>query len=1006
MKNNKDEQKYTLESLAAEIRDLPINAEVEQKAAARVWSHIDDQGLKKTDPGESSDRIELATRPGNVSCEDFQKMIQQHQLKDLNEVQALFLRDHLKECPRCRNFQLSLKQGVGAEEVATISRIVPHRVGFPHIVRYALAAGLLFAVVSLSWLLYLHRTIHRNDIARLVSVEGTLLDVASHGITGLSSHNQVATDEIIKTTKNSKAQLKLVDNSMLEMNERSELFITEQHKGLIINLKRGNIIVRAAPQNTKKLFVQTNDCEIAVTGTIFSVSHGIKGSRISVLEGEVHVSQKGERTILKPGQQMSTSSNISGAPIQNEVAWSNEFELYLNLLQAVSDVSEELESHPALKRNRDYSPILEILPPRTVFYVSIPNVTEYLSDFKQRLDESINSNPLLSRWWTDNLSHDFEVGFQFEKQLDKICQFGNFLQDEIVLTLSLDKAGGISGSAFISEVQDPKGFHEYLTGLIAQEGYEKFSKHICFLESEAMSDGDCSAELYVVIHEGYFAASPSKTFLATLLECIDGREPAVFQDSEFYAEILENYQNRADWMMCVDLENIVTSSLRKSLAHETEKDKTKIVTGLERLGLLDFKHFILTRGGLDEESNSKAVLTFNDVRQGMASWLEEPAPMGALNFISPEVSLFSAIVFKNTETLMQDVLEFIHHMSPPGTNSPPDAAEEDLLEMMQQIASALGGEAAFALDGPLLPVPSWKVICEVYNEPLLNDIINQAIKLANRELSERDVQFSLESSLEGEHTLYSLQLSSLEMKVWYAYLDGYLILASNKTILINTIQNYQLGNSIINTAKFSGLLPGDSNLHFSFLGYENLSAAVVPYLEKFMAGQKEMTQEQVSKIRQLGSNSSASIAYAYAAEDSIVFKTNSWHNSVLSDLNPLIIMSTFKGFQQLFHQKVRAELKAVESNLTEIGAHLEKYRQEYGHYPSSLATLDLPVGVTRDPFTRGDRSADQIHYIKSPEATEWTLYCVGPDQDDDGGKVAYTTAKGLFSNGDIILTSK
>ena len=68
--------------------------------------------------------------------------------------------------------------------------------------------------------------------------------------------------------------------------------------------------MQAAQRSKGHLYVATADCHVAVTGTVFSVSAGVKGSRVSVVQGEVHVSQDNTEKVLHPGDQAVTSATM------------------------------------------------------------------------------------------------------------------------------------------------------------------------------------------------------------------------------------------------------------------------------------------------------------------------------------------------------------------------------------------------------------------------------------------------------------------------------------------------------------------------------------------------------------------------------------------------------------------------------------------------------------------------------------------------------------------------
>jgi hypothetical protein len=85
-----------------------------------------------------------------------------------------------------------------------------------------------------------------------------------------------------------------------------------------VRLSSGTVLITAAKQKAgHHLYVETKDCLISVIGTVFQVNAEKSGSRISVIEGEVHV-QRGEISqTLIAGQQASTSPELG--PLMQEV---------------------------------------------------------------------------------------------------------------------------------------------------------------------------------------------------------------------------------------------------------------------------------------------------------------------------------------------------------------------------------------------------------------------------------------------------------------------------------------------------------------------------------------------------------------------------------------------------------------------------------------------------------------------------------------------------------------
>ena len=107
-----------------------------------------------------------------------------------------------------------------------------------------------------------------------------LYEITPAGIRVLAAGQELPDNVEIRTAKDSDAMLQLRDGSVVELRERSGYSASQAGADLTIHLDRGSIIVEAAKRRSGHLFVATADCRVAVTGTVFSVSAGVNGSRV------------------------------------------------------------------------------------------------------------------------------------------------------------------------------------------------------------------------------------------------------------------------------------------------------------------------------------------------------------------------------------------------------------------------------------------------------------------------------------------------------------------------------------------------------------------------------------------------------------------------------------------------------------------------------------------------------------------------------------------------------
>ena len=140
-------------------------------------------------------------------------------------------------------------------------------------------------------------------------------DLQIAGRSDVFSSSRIAAGDIVKTGM-SGGVLSLLDGSQIEMGPRTELSVMRVTDGLRVRLASGTVLVSAAKQQNGHLYVETKDCLVSVVGTVFAVNAEETGSRVSVLEGEVHVQRGDLSQTLLAGQEVSTSPQLG--PLSTE----------------------------------------------------------------------------------------------------------------------------------------------------------------------------------------------------------------------------------------------------------------------------------------------------------------------------------------------------------------------------------------------------------------------------------------------------------------------------------------------------------------------------------------------------------------------------------------------------------------------------------------------------------------------------------------------------------------
>ena len=836
--------------------DLP-DAKTLSASAERVWQSL------QTSRSEGAEASALQVIHG---CADIRTLLPSFYKKELTAARALIVEDHLQECVSCRSYVL----GRGIEGGTAVSwQIEPAPRGFQwSLARLAFAGAALAVLIATVWAgRYWYFGELPGSRARVASLTGQLYRVSADGVRPLSRGDAVGPGEFIRTAAGSHASVELSDGSEVEMNQRAEFAVTADRRNTTIHLDQGSIIVSAAKRHTGHLYVSAPDCTVAVTGTLFAVNSGIKGSRVTVIEGEVHVKHSGQESILHSGDQVATTQTVGLVPVREEIEWSHDLDRELALLAEFSKLREKLNEIPS-PAPRYESKILPLLPADTVLYIGIPNLGETLQQANQIFQQQLSQSPILQQWW--NQSGQARRHPSLDELIGTIRTLSQYLGDEVVVTVASSSPSREGGPVLLAEVRQA-GLTDFLQNHFASTlAAEQGTPNVRVVDPQSLSSiPDSSHAMIMLVRQNMLVVGGDGASVRRMnAQSESGAK--VFSSTDFGQRILAVYGHGAETLVAVNFGEILKS------AHQ---DNPKV---FESSGFNNARYLIATRGETNNQGDNRLTLEFNGERRGIASWLAAPSPMGSLDYVSSNAGAAVSFVAKQPALMLDDLANTFGATDPNFSKDLADTNAKLGLDIRNDLANALGGEVTLALDGPVLPTPSWKMIVEVNNSGALQLAIEKLIADAGREAqaANEPVSLTLDQRPAGGRMFYTIhaQGAGLATEYDYTFADGYMIMAPSRALLLAALETHRNGTSLARSPSFRDLLPSDNEANFSGMLYQNLSPILKPLAS-------QLSSQQFALVQQLAADSKPSVMCAYGESDRIEVVAS----GKLLDLNPGIM---------------------------------------------------------------------------------------------------------------------
>jgi len=743
-----------LERALQEMKEEHVGAGTIEAARARVWGTM--------------------TSTVSATCAEFRPDFPAYLAKELGASRRILVEDHLGRCPGCRARIADLK---GERTVIAMPRRSSSRW-----VRWgglAAAAAVLLSVVYLGRDAIDGMMAPAGPRATVVSAEGGLYRLP---VGPLGAGAAIGEHESVRTGPGSHAVLQLADGSIVDVNERTELFVTAAWSGQAIHLQRGDIVVKAAKQRRGHLRVLTRESIASVKGTVFAVSAGMGGSVVSVVEGSVAVNQPGKEVLLSPGQQAASSPALASSVV-TAVSWSPEADTYIKLLASFVKIENELANFPAELRTN--STLLSYLPAGAVVYGTIPNPGVTIGRAVSLAEEQSAQNATFEAWWNS------EAGQLLRQLTDRVQTVNRLLGDEIVFCASLPGTGE-PVPIVMAGVQPGKRaeLSSALEGLFA-------------VADEAPAAYSVSDDLLVV--------SSSASHLAWALGHL-GQGAG----SPFAAALQDRYRRGVGWLIGMDALPVV------KMASGTDAPP------IELAGLTGMKYVFLEQRAPAGAVENEVTFAFQGARTGMGSWLADAGSGGAAEYLPVDALLAGYVSTREPLQLFEEFAAQITKTEPDFERNMATMDEKLGAGFVQNLAGALGTEAALALTGLSTSGPTWVMVSLANNPAVIDSSLQKLVDAFNSELGpdEQAKRIVLQQETTGGRTWSTIRPGGLPVGIVWTYDRGYLVAASDRGVAERAIGTRNGGSPLIWSPDFLGQLPSSAGLHPSAFAWLNAKGAL------------------------------------------------------------------------------------------------------------------------------------------------------------------------------------
>jgi len=919
---------------------------------------------------------------------------------------------------------------------------------------YWAAAAIFCCVVGVGgWQVY-RRAVPMGgaQLAVIKEIEGRVLTLSKGIPVPAAPGDPLRQSQRIKVASGGYLSLQLPDGNIIEAKGGTQLALNEYADRLEVAMDRGQVWAHLPSKPAKRFTIRTAHLVAGATGTVFGVAEGLDRSEVSVARGTVIVESSGAWTTLPQGETYTSRQGAeAGSPaamiawshlkedlaalqsVQQAVAQTSEMPLRLassdtdqpvgqsasqpaGLVGSVGSVGSVLSTQPSALSTQPsalstqpsalspQSSALSYMPDDTRYLLEIPDVGVFAKEFQSSDYAALGKNEAIRQWWLAVGGPRVLEDISKEIPLNELAGIARCMEGP--LTAGVNRQGQ---PLLLADC----GANTAQVRLLLEQAIAKAQ---ATGRAGAPGSGDThdpanEIRSRVLLSDRWLVVSTSPELAQDAFQRLTSNRPTGFTQSAFCGKLRRDAPNPR-FMIAANLEDQVADWIKYAKERNLSHD---LAPTLDLLGLPSLDYLLLSPDFAGHGMNQAARLAFGpEGRDGVMNWLAEPSPMRGLNFFSPDVHVFASAIVRNPYRMFLDYLLYLQ-----ATGKENDFRQAlEVVAQREDFLKSFGGEIAVGIDSPVLPVPNVKIAIEVSDHEAFQKGLDQIVSDLLRAFEREGKIAIVEDVMHKDRTIYTLVIDGVPFTPAWTFVDTYFIAGPGPQFVRNSIDVYESRHSIASDSRLAALLPGNLDMNFSMLLYQDLARSIpavfrekiAPKLSAAAAAADAATSGTAPVFRltpafDVFQNCRApSIAYAFARPQCVDLYLSAPAGLDFNLGVGVPLVANWLAPRTSIGLVVKRVAQA-QFGLEQLQKAALKFQSENGRLPASLDELDNPPGkyldsIPLDPFAPDGQT---LRLIQGPEPGRITFYSIGPDGVDNEGKAEYSIVRQYDGPGDIVI---